>query len=352
VNVTATPQGNKWFINFTEYASNPVLRSATQRRYYPYVVFDVNAFGNNIGDDIDGAGPGTDTYTVLPYYKVWVGDGTNTDFLYSDDGINWIEPAVGSNIIANHYHPTILYNVGGVSGYRMWNWDIGSTLDYYTSTDGITWTLDLSGRITQTLNVAPALPYSAVYEISSVIYEGSTYYGWINSNGHWNMLSSSDAKSWTNLGECTLDISTMPSNFFNTDGRICILHRNGIYQMWYSSDENGDFIYTPTDKRRFGISYAESSNGINFTAVNNIDYKGTSASIPGPKTNAILKKFDSILWRDVIVYSPIVIYDASKFSGHGEARSYKMYYSGDSSDTVTYPRRSSGYASFDDISCE
>jgi len=67
-------------MDFTEYASNPVVSSATQDRYYAMVVYDLNAFGNIIGQDIDGGGPGGDTYTVLPYYKMWVGDGMNTDF--------------------------------------------------------------------------------------------------------------------------------------------------------------------------------------------------------------------------------------------------------------------------------
>jgi hypothetical protein len=232
----------------------------------------------------------------------------------------------------------------------MWNppttW---ATIDYLTSSDGITWTPDVSGQISQTVNVDPDLPFSAIYELSSVMYEGSMYYGWVNTNGHWNMLSSADAKSWTNLGECTLDTSTMAGNTFNTDGRLTVVHVNGVYQMWYSSDEVGDFEYSPTDKRRWGISYAESADGISFIAVNNINYKGASAAIPGTLINAIMKKSDGVIWRDTVVYSPIVIYDASKFSGHGEARYYKIYYSGDSSDTVTYPRRSVGYASYDSM---
>jgi hypothetical protein len=341
-----------WFFCLQEDVTNPVVDETSERQYYASVLYDVNAFGNTIGQDIDGAGGGTDTYTVLPYYKMWVGDEQplssgvyHTDFSYSADGINWIRPIIGENIISGHYHSSVAYNIGGFSGYRMWNPRIAwNYVDYYTSTNGINWAIDASGEISQTVNVEPDLPFSAFYGLSNVLYEGGTFYAWANTNGHWNMISSADAKTWTNLGECILDISTMAGNQFNTDGSVSVIHKNGIYELWYTSDVNGDFA----GNRRSGISYAEATDGINFVAVNNLDYIGINGTPAGPKKNAILKITDGYAWRNSVTYTPWVIFDANKFSGHGELKHYKMYFNGDSTDTATYPARSTGYISFDE----
>jgi len=338
---------HKWFVDITEYGSNPIVSNSSERRYYGYVMYDGNAFGNRSGQDIDGAGSGTDTYTVNPYYKMWVGvyDGSTfwTNFLYSGDGISWIQPAVGIKVVDGHYHPTVLYNVGGVPGYRMWDWDATRDLHYYTSSDGVSWVRQSGGDITPTSHTGDDFdnPSSPVYDIC-IIYSGATYYGWINNNGLWYLMTSSDAMSWYNTGHCTLTGSTETGHYFNTDGRAWVILRGGKYEMWFSSNENGDF----TGDRRGGISYAESTDGLNFTSVDTIDYKGTEAKIAGPAENAIFKISDGVAWRNKVTYSPMVIYNENKFSGHGECKHYKMYFAGDSTDTGTYPERSVGYLSF------
>ena len=59
------PRDGCWFLCFEEYGANPVYDPGSQA-YYPCILYDPDAFGNNIGDFIDSAG--SDTYSVKPYY--------------------------------------------------------------------------------------------------------------------------------------------------------------------------------------------------------------------------------------------------------------------------------------------
>jgi len=100
-----------WYEDFLEYAGNPVFNNGTN--YYSCVLYDPNNFGNSIGEFVNGAAG--DTYQVLPYYKMYVGDGANTDFGYSADGINWYYPATGQNILSNNgYHSTVIYSASEI----------------------------------------------------------------------------------------------------------------------------------------------------------------------------------------------------------------------------------------------
>ena len=127
------PREGCWFLCFKEYEGSPVYDPGS-KAYYPCVIYDPDAFGNNIGDFIGFGGP--DTYSVKPYYKMWVGDGNNTDFAYSDDGINWVIPPNIQDIVPG-YHAFVLYESGGfgdpVGGpmYKLWVWDKGDTIRYY-----------------------------------------------------------------------------------------------------------------------------------------------------------------------------------------------------------------------------
>ena len=343
VSISATPSGNKWFTDFQEYASNPIVSHATEDRYYACVLYDANAFRNTIGEDIDGAGTGTDTYTVTPYYKMWVANGSHTFYYYSDDGLTWINPPVGINIILQHSHPSVIYNPEGAYKYKMWNWNTTNSssgyLDHYESTNGVAWTKIPAGTIQPNNHQGPAFdnPSVAVYNIQ-VMYLNNRYYGWIDNNGRRYVMTTTTPEvgtSWTNIGKCLLNGAD-----FVTDGCSWITYRNGKFEMWYPSDPAGVFV----GYRRAGLSYCESTDGFNFTGVDYIPYKGLKAfSNPSNLTNSILTITDGVLWRTKLNYAPCVIFDANKFSGQGEARHYKIYFAGEATNGVA---RGIGYASF------
>jgi hypothetical protein len=82
-----------------------------------------------------------------------------------------------------------------------------------------------------------------------------------------------------------------------------VLKVGGNYKMWYSggqADSND------------GIGYAESADGITWTK----------------DANPIMLFTDGIAWRSDRTYTPRVVYDASRFSGHGDDAYCKMWYSG------------------------
>ncbi len=90
----------------------------------------------------------------------------------------------------------------------------------------------------------------------------------------------------------------------------------GGYGLWYSggvSDSND------------GIGFAESMDGLNWvkSSANPIMHQDDTGYMGEP-------------WRSERTYTPMVIYDADKFSGFGDAALYKMWYSGRNPDNSEY----------------
>lgn len=83
-----------------------------------------------------------------------------------------------------------------------------------------------------------------------------------------------------------------------------VLNIGGSYYMWYSGGQtiSGE-----------GIGYATSPDGLVWTK---------------DPANPMKRYTDGVSWRSVRTYTPMVIYDAAKFSGAGEVVYFKMWFSG------------------------
>ncbi|MBN1410581.1 MAG: hypothetical protein JW969_07025 [Spirochaetales bacterium] len=351
--VTSLPSGATpgWYRDFEERTSGPVTASTT---YYPCVLYDANHFGNSIGELIRTAG--TDTYTVFPYYKMWVGDGNNTDFGYSNDGINWVFPTDGDNVVTAGYHPTVVYSATSFFGenknnalthYRFWTWDRGNMLVYYESENGADFAY-ANKTITNALGFGSAPVYSI-----AILYRPASapkYEGWIDNNGRVYYINSNDCMDWQAdvipPANCVMHSGKTAGGSFDTPistgGWASVVFFNGRYTIWYSSDVDGIGGYPNYNK---GISYAESTNGWEWTLVDVLPYMGVNGTPAGPMENAILYASDgNIDRRNNRTYTPTVIYDAVHFSGAGENKAFKMWFTGDGS---AYGRRI-WYASFNE----
>jgi hypothetical protein len=338
-----------WYEDFLEYAANPVFDNG--RNYYSCVVYDPANFGDSIGEFVNGAAG--DTYQVLPYYKMYVGDGTNTDFGYSADGINWYYPATGQDILSNNgYHSSVIYSATGFPGetkqnpattYRLWTWaSTNNYLTYYESSDGINFTFYPAVQITNTLGIGASTVYS-----NSILYRPGNnprYEGWIDNNGRLYYITSNDCITWqrppgneiTHSGKNGI----APGTSFQTGGWCSVIVYNGRYTMWYSSNVDG-VSGVPYNE---GISYAESDDGLNWELAEIIPYIGINATPAGAIQNAVLHVNDGTVWRTFRCYNPFVIYDANQFSGNGESRYFKMWFTGQT--TSSSSSRSIGYVSF------
>jgi hypothetical protein len=331
------PREGCWFLCFKEYEANPVYDPGS-KAYYPCALYALDAFGNDIGDPIDNAS--SDTYSVRPYYKMWVGDGVNTDFAYSDNGINWIVPTNIQDIVPG-YHAFVLYDSGGfgdpIAGplYKLWVWDMAQTIRYYYSNNGVDWVADANGDITNALFSGSAPVYSVF-----ILYDGGMYSAWADNNGIYYYTTSNDGMNW-NVGVEIVHTHNGEDRFY-TNGTLSIVKQSdGSYQMWYSSSLDGFSDVRPQCNK--GISYAVSMDGVTWDLIDDIPCM--------KRTNAILKTTDGVAWRTGddttgYTYSPCVIFDEDKFFSdgifHGEERHYKMWFTGGTSGST----RRIGYLSF------
>jgi hypothetical protein len=297
------------YINWTEFPSNPVL-DPVEKAYYPSVLFD-----------------GT-------IYRMWYDNGTTTHYTTSVDGITWAPwtPMVGLNAIADHPH---VEKIG--SKYVIWYWD--NSVSIYginairtaESTDGINWTGDQA--VTQ-IGLSVVTGNAGVdwnagsYGVSDVFYNAggsATIVSPVNSAAVWQnkfvmyydgtdggkedigLAVSADGKLWQGYNGGAASILahgggvTWDSNYatFGT-----VLKIGGTYYLWYS----GGRI-----ESNEGIGYATSTDGLVWTK---------------DAGNPVMHYTDGVPWRSVRTYTPMVIYDASQFSGAGEAVYFKMWFTG------------------------
>ena len=337
-----------FWTEWDEYPTNPVL-DPVNRAYYPSVVFNTNAF-NGHGD--------------VSYYKMWFatrsGGSYGIAYAFSDDGINWTEynnstPLSVLQINANH--PVVLYNSSGFGGgsfyYKIWYWTgtAGTTANeirHAESINGITWQNDqpiqqhasdqslqlidgvsgsyfyhLYGPGCVLFNPAPTnvgsgtpddksddepMTYSYVmyYDSSG---EGSSPNGSIEQE---SLAYSVDGIYWIRYGN---EPVLLPSgNSADWDGmytyRASVDRINGTYHMWYAGASGDNSIGT---YYAHGIGHATSNDGLTW--------------IKDPD-NPAFHVTDGVGWRDVRSYTPCVIYDSNRFSGHGDICPYKIWFTG------------------------
>ncbi len=329
--------------DWIEYSGNPIFGQhlGGAKAYYVKVIYDPAQFSGH-GDSA--------------YYKMWFGSSTGTGYAYSDNGINWTagaNPVTGLNHDANH--ALVKYDPGGFGHgvyYKIWYWDPNAgiytinTLRYAESVDGVNWTNDqpLTQDATYPLvtggpsgwnrgsygpcdlvynpNGSSTLDDSDLWNNRYVLY----YMGTNGSNEYIGLAYSSDGKHWKRWGNdpilrpCDENCSSGTCWDYCGVGYCRVINIAGSWHMWYGGGPNTNH----------GIGYATSSDGINWTK---------------HPDNPIFHKNDGILWRNSRTYTPWVLYDPDRFSGHGDAQPFKMWFSGTSTDS----KYSVGYATADPV---
>jgi len=316
---------------WVEYSANPVFNPVTVRAYYPSVVYDAGKFSGH-----------GDSY----YYKMWYSTGSAIRLAYSDDGIKWVLEGGDLGVLTNAVHPVVRYDAGGFGGsiyyYRIWYWDSASEyvdpIRCAESVDGISWVNDQaivqdpsSLLVTGWLSSGPEWFYSS-YGAGAVLYNPSGYaslnyadpmgnryvmYYDASSQGFapdgsaecTALAFSADGVYWTRYGSEPVFVASGGSAWDSEYAYAwTVLKIGAVYEMWYSGGQSGS---------NAGIGFAESANGINWTR----------------DTLPVMSVADGIAWRSGRTYTPSVVYDANKFSGHGDSvighsTCYKMWFTG------------------------
>ena len=320
------------WITWTEHPDNPIF-DPDSRAYYPCIIFDTNLF-NGTGSNAP--------------YKIWYQTESDISHAYSINGVDWIVVGSVSGLVSSASHPWVLYNSDGFGDgvyYKIWYWTgIGeisgiNAIHYAESSDGVTWINDQS--ITQDATYplvdnifgdwwyhlyGPAcLLYESdagntggyPYDYSYVMFFDTAFEGGGPDGIEAVALAfSSDGKHWTRYSDEPIlypSIGEWDSEYV-TRGTVLKLP-SGRYGFWYSggvSDSND------------GIGYAESVDGLNW--IKNIE--------PLMHQNDV--GYPGYPWRSDRTYTPMVIYDSSRFSGYGDSLLYKMWYSGKNPDNGKY----------------
>lgn len=337
-----------FWTSWQEYGGNPVFDPQV-RAYYPSVLYDASAF----------SGHGN-----AAHYKMWFARGDGIAFASGDDGIHWNEynaSASLTGLASGANHPVVLYDAGGFEMpgngyYRMWYWDANASLGSIGairsafSADGIVWQNDqpiqqhASDPTLQLLagygvfgnyfyhcygpgcvvyspsatNIGAATPadrsddqptswrYLMYFDSSS---EGFSPNGSVEQT---SLAYSSDGLFWIRYGDQPV---LLPSgNPAEWDGlyayRASVIRIENTWHLWYSGANGNDAIGTPY---AHGIGHAASVDGLNWVR---------------DSDNPALHVSDGIPWRSVRTYTPAVLYDPNRFSGHGDACLLKMLFSG------------------------
>ncbi|MEM3030581.1 MAG: hypothetical protein QXH27_02495 [Candidatus Micrarchaeia archaeon] len=302
-------------------ANNPIFDPAT-KAYYPTVLYDPNRFASHGAE---------------AYYKMWYSDGSHVWLAVSEDGLNW--SVVGQSTgLADANHPKAIYDPDGFGGsgvyYKIWYWDTTKlytveAIRYAESADGLNWVNDQpltqdAGR--PIITGVPSDWNRGSYGPSHIFYNSSGSDEMNHSNPSGNKYVMYFDGTDGGFEETGLAYS---NNGINWSMCCKVLERGGGpwgnngtwdssyayawsvvrspvgYELWYSGGQKASHE---------GIGHAVSSDGMNFTkdAANPIQ---SLARQPGA-------------WNAERSYTPMVLYDANNFSGHGENSAYRMWFTG------------------------
>lgn len=328
---------DNWRNDLVESVPNPVFTPAgapAVRAYYPSILYDSQGFGD----------PSQNVF-----YKMWYSDGIDSIlFATSADGKTWVErgACVG---LTNPHHVDVMYDANGFGGgpaaplYRIWYYNMYG--DIYNinilrtakSFDGINWIdeqaltqdplmpiVDGSGSNWDRgsygpihLFYQPDAPNSgpSPFDYTYVMYYDATT-GAFEQGG---LGYSTDGVMWTRYG----DDPVLPSgsswegpwgNLVPWDSSYVgfgtvIRDKFGMFHWWYSGGATlmGE-----------GIGYAFSADGINWIRSDSNPFITLEAGT----------------WHSRRAYTPAVLYDVDRFSGHGDNSEFKMWYSGRSDSNV------------------
>jgi uncharacterized repeat protein (TIGR01451 family) len=333
--ICAVPTGSALadYSDWHEYPGNPVFYPEdTEKSYYPCVLYDASQFSGH-----------GDAY----YYKMWYGDTDSSRWewvVYSNDGINWENHEEVTGIEADGYHAKVLYIAEGYGAgpyyYKIWYWNSSSlyTIDAIhtaDSTDGVNWVNDqaLTEDATYPLVSGPSGtdwkrgtygPVSVLYNPSAsnsgtdpFDYRFAMYYD-ATTGGYevTGLAYSSDGNHWTRYHQAPYEDAPVFDrggagqwdSDYSSHGTV-VRESEDVWHFWYSGGG-------PASGGNEGIGYASSSDGINWTR---------------DAGNPLIYKDDGVAWRDDRTYTPCVIYSPTRFDGHGEVSTYKMWFTGRSS---------------------
>ena len=336
---------NLW--DWREYDHNPVFDPA-QTVYYPTVIYRADAFGQRQGDVISASLPYT--YVVPPYYKMWTAR-SNADrglqFVYSGDGLTWHQFNAGAQLpglALNGYHSLVLYDADAFGGsgyfYRIWYWNPDQPLTSINafrtarSADGISWVNDQALTQSVTMPLVSGVDgtyWYHTYGPAAVLYNpagpgtpdsghplDNRYVMYYSASGEGfapdgndeatGLAYSADGIAWTRYGDEPV-LSVGPAGAW--DHKYAVAYSavlrgpDSFYHMWYSGG---------ITRVQEGIGYAVSADGVRWSKSLN---------------NPIFHIYDGVPTRTSRTYTPLVLYDANGFSGHGPAAPYKMWFTGD-----------------------
>lgn len=317
-----------WGDDLIDYPANPIFDPPSgDRIYYPTVLYDASAFGGG------GAGP---------FYKMWFSDGSgNIGTARSNDGIVWAEGVDASGLI-NPHHSTVIYDASGFGGggagpfYKIWYWDTSKlysvdAIRVAESDDGINWMND------QALTTDPLTPI--VSGVAGDWNRGS--YGPIHLFYQPGMANSGDDPfnyEYVMYFDGTTGGFEQAGLGYSVDGLHWVRYGDdpvlasgddwqgvwGLPDPWDSSyigfgsvlrDDDGFFHWfycggtTSIDK---GIGYASSNDGLTWTK---------DALNP-------FVELEPGTWHSKRAYTPTALYDADRFSDHGQNSEFKLWYTG------------------------
>jgi len=283
------------------------------------------------------------TYQVTPYYEMWVATGAGgagIQFAYSGDGVNWHEFNGGAalpGLYSSGYHSFVLYDAGGFGTsyrYKVWYWSgiMGYSVgDIRTadSVDGIVWENDQALTQDGAMPIVTGLgvgwnrgsygPNHVIYNAggSATLDDGSLwnnryvmyYNGTDGSQEYVGLGYSTDGKHWKRYGDDPiLPLGASGEWDSYSISYVSLVRKNATeWHLWYSGSQ--------TNGTNEGIGYASSSDGIHWTK----------------SAGHIFHKSDGVAWRNDRTYTPVTLYSAANFDGHGDTSPYKMWFTGRSS---------------------
>jgi len=118
------------------------------------------------------------------------------------------------------------------------------------------------------------------------------------------------------------------ATFIFTNGS-CSPVRNeslGAIEIWFSTNALGKGKTDGGSTNNRGIGYARTTNGYEWTPIDNIT--GSGQVNPILSTNDGLNPNRNAGLLSGYTYTPCIVYDPDRFSGHGEAREYKLWFTG------------------------
>ena len=337
--LAAPPAFAKPDVTLVEYGANPVYDPpvTTYKEYYPCVLYDASRFSSH----------GTSYY-----YKMWYGDGEGrlVAVTYSNDGLTWTAPVQTTGIPQDGYHAQVIYIPGGFSEnggtyyYKIWYWNAAAVLSSIDairtadSSDGVNWANDkpLTQDATAKLvtgtspdwNWGSYGPVSILYNPTAsnsgsnpfdysyaMYYDATTGAGEVIGLGysadgtHFYRCGNDPVLGAGPVGAWDGPHPSNPASAYDTAGTV-IKGGDGTWRMWYSAWQ---YVGSPGVSTNYGIGYATSTDGITWTR---------------DADNPVFYITDGKAWRDAKTYTPSVLYSPTRFDGHGEAASYKMWFTG------------------------